>query len=112
LRARGPFVVPSAYHQEQQERKTMLTVRHVEKDGRELIEAVERVWRGPRPGPSEQAQGKALRKAGKVGEAMAVEQFQPVFAGTGAGEHPLEFVCGTLYVMNDVGRTVATYHLG
>ena len=65
----------------------MFTVRHIEPNGYEAIHQVKSVWKLP-TGP------------GKVVLASPIDQSEPLRFGT-----------GTLYVMNDFGKTVATYEL-
>lgn len=66
----------------------MLTVRHIEESGHESITPAHRVWSEP---------------GDQVGGGT-----RNVFADIGK-DHPLHFVTGQIYVMNDNGKTVATY---
>jgi hypothetical protein len=64
----------------------MLTVRHIEPNGYEFIRETTGVWRDPAD-PDQ------------------------VFAAADEGAEPVRFATGKLYVMNEAGKTVATYHL-
>lgn len=70
----------------------MLTIRHIEPGGYELVQQVERVWRGPRP---------------EAGE----RDYHPLYAGLATEADPLVFDSGTVYVMNEAGNTVSVYRL-
>ncbi len=65
----------------------MLTIRHIEPgSGYEAIYETKAIWREPSaPGD--------------------------VFAETGRGEEPLRFGTGSVFVMNDNGKTIAVYYL-
>ncbi len=67
----------------------MLTVRHIKANGEEVLEQVDRI------------------------------EFKPEAAGPGSGainaerlDDRLQFTGGTIFVMNDLGKTVARYDLG
>lgn len=73
----------------------MFTLLHKENNGHEALYEAKAVWRDPMP---------------KKESALGPDPNRFVYADVD-GHDPLAFGTGTLYVMNAMGKTVATYHL-
>lgn len=78
----------------------MFTVRHVESNGHESIRQAKVIWREP------------AEPGNPLMTGMHDAFFDSQLSELRDGAEPIRYDSGTVYVMNDAGKTVATYNFG
>lgn len=84
----------------------MLTVKQVEENGYEQIHEVTRVWF-----ETEAMQRRAQAIAQHGGDSPQPVPRDTLYAAVPGEDHPMQFGSGTIYVMNENGKTVSRYDL-